>query len=81
MEFYVETNVADEENYFFLPATVKRLDKTKFLMDIKGKKYKNFLIFKTKKEQVFGVALDYSNKSVTLYSHTQIDGETEKSKF
>ena len=42
LEFYVETNVADEENYFFLPATVKRLDKTKFLIDIKGKKYKNF---------------------------------------
>ena len=40
-EFYVETNVADEENYFFLPATVKRLDKTKFLIDIKVKKYKN----------------------------------------
>jgi hypothetical protein len=54
--------VADEENYFFLQATVKRLDKTK-------------------KEQVYGVALDYSNKSVTFYSHTQIDCETEKSKF
>lgn len=77
-EFYVETNTADEENYYFLPATVKRLDKTKFLMDIKGKKYKNFLIFKTKKEQVFGVALDCSNKSVAVHSHTQIDGETEK---
>ena len=41
LEFYVEANVADEENYFFLPATLKRLDKTKFLIDIKGKKYKN----------------------------------------
>jgi hypothetical protein len=45
-------------------------------MDIKGKKYKNFLIFKTKKDQVFGVALGCSNKSVTVYSHTQIEGET-----
>jgi hypothetical protein len=42
LEFYIETNAADEENYFFLPATVKRLDKTKFLMNIKGKKYKKF---------------------------------------
>jgi hypothetical protein len=76
-EFYVETNVGDEENFYFLPATVQRLNKTTFLMDIKGKKYKNFLIFKTKKEQVFGTAIDCSNKSVAIYSHTKIDGETE----
>lgn len=76
-EFYVETNVGDEENFYFLPATVQRLNKTTFLMDIKGKKYKSFLIFKTKKEQVFGTAIDCSNKSVAIYSHTKIDGETE----
>lgn len=76
-EFYVETNVGDEENFYFLPATVQRLNKTTFLMDIKGKKYKNFLIFKTKKEQVFGTAIDCSNKSVAIYSHTKIDGEAE----
>ncbi len=76
-EFYVETNVGDEENFYFLPSTVQRLNKTTFLMDIKGKKYKSFLIFKTKKEQVFGTAIDCSNKSVAIYSHTKIDGETE----
>lgn len=76
-EFYVETSVGDEENFYFLPATVQRLNKTIFLMDIKGKKYKNFLLFKTKKEQVLGTAIDCSNKSVAIYSHTKIEGETE----
>ncbi len=76
-EFYVETSVVDEENFYFLPATVQRLNKTTFLMDIKGKKYKSFLIFKTKKEQVLGTAIDCSNKSVAIYSLTKIDGETE----